>query len=64
MSTAALTAGRPRAATARKRELPLRLVAFFALATFCSAHYSVLVADASGVRVVGLVLACTAGGAA
>jgi transglutaminase-like putative cysteine protease len=60
-------AARPRRARARgapRRELPLRLVAFFALATFCAAHYSVLVADASGVRVVGLVLACTAGGAA
>jgi protein-glutamine gamma-glutamyltransferase len=64
VSTVALTAPRTRGATASKRELPLRLVAFFALATFCAAHYSVLVADASGVRVVALVLACTAGGAA
>jgi protein-glutamine gamma-glutamyltransferase len=69
VSTLAVTARRVPAApkretTARRRELPLRLVAFFALATFCAAHYSVLVADASGVRVVGLVLACTAGGAA
>jgi transglutaminase-like putative cysteine protease len=55
---------RVRPATAPRRELPLRLVAFFALGTFCAAHYSVLVADASGARVVGLVLACTAGGAA
>jgi transglutaminase-like putative cysteine protease len=64
VSGLALTTPRPRHATAPKRELPLRLVAFFALATFCAAHYSVLVADASGVRVVGLVLACAAGGAA
>src|SRR3954454_22774010 len=64
MSTVALTASVRRERAAPRRELPLRLVAFFALATFCAAHYSVLVADASGVRVVGLVLACTAGGAA
>jgi transglutaminase-like putative cysteine protease len=47
-----------------RRELPLRLAAFFALAVFCAAHYSVLVADASGVRVVGLALVAAAGGAA
>jgi protein-glutamine gamma-glutamyltransferase len=68
MSTVAMTAGRTRTprreAAAPRRELPLRLVAFFALGTFCAAHYSVLVSDANGVRVVGLVLACTAGGAA
>ena len=53
MSTAALThplrRPRPAAAGARsepspRRELVLRLVAFFALATFCAAHYAVLVA--------------------
>jgi transglutaminase-like putative cysteine protease len=49
---------------APRRELPLRLVAFFALGTFCAAHYSVLVSDANGFRVVGLVLAATAGAAA
>jgi transglutaminase-like putative cysteine protease len=58
---------RPRAAAAEadpRRELPLRLVAFFALAMFCVAHYSVLVRDTNGTRVVGLVLVATAGGAA
>jgi protein-glutamine gamma-glutamyltransferase len=45
-------------------ELPLRLVAFFALATFCAAHYSVLVVGTNGVRVVGLVVASVVGGAA
>jgi transglutaminase-like putative cysteine protease len=45
-------------------ELPLRLVAFFALATFCAAHYSVLVSDADGKRVVGLVAVATLGAAA
>jgi transglutaminase-like putative cysteine protease len=45
-------------------ELPLRLVAFFGLAVFCAAHYSVLVTDASGVRVVGLALIATGGGGA
>jgi transglutaminase-like putative cysteine protease len=75
MSTAAITAPiRPRrtaggAAAARsepspRRELLLRLVAFFALATFCAAHYAVLVTDTNGLRVVGLVLVATAGGAA
>jgi protein-glutamine gamma-glutamyltransferase len=47
----------------RAHELPLRAVAFFALAMFCAAHYSVLVADTNGKRVVGLVLVATAGGA-
>src|SRR5215212_10159281 len=47
-----------------RRELALRLVAFFALAMFCAAHYAVLVTDTNGARVVGLVLVATAGGAA
>ncbi|MEA2410631.1 MAG: protein-glutamine gamma-glutamyltransferase, partial [Thermoleophilaceae bacterium] len=71
MSTAAIArpAAARRPARARsepnpRRELPLRLVAFFALATFCAAHYAVLVVDSSGVRVVGLVLVATGGGAA
>jgi transglutaminase-like putative cysteine protease len=60
---------RPRLAAAappaqRRIELPLRLASFFALAIFCAAHYSVLVSDASGVRVVGLVAIVTAGGGA
>jgi protein-glutamine gamma-glutamyltransferase len=48
----------------RSHELPLRVVAFFALAMFCAAHYSVLVADTNGRRVFGLVAIATAGGAA
>jgi transglutaminase-like putative cysteine protease len=72
MSTAALThpmrRGLPAAAARSepdpRRELLLRLVAFFALATFCAAHYAVLVTNANGARVVGLVLVVTAGGAA
>jgi transglutaminase-like putative cysteine protease len=47
-----------------RRELLLRAVAFFALAMFCAAHYSVLVADTNGKRVLGLVLVATAGGTA
>ena len=43
-------------------ELPLRLAAFFALAAFCAAHYAVLVKDAPGGRVVGLVGIVTVGG--
>jgi transglutaminase-like putative cysteine protease len=56
----------PQAAEAEdpRRVLALRAVAFFALAMFCAAHYSVLVADTNGRRVVGLVLVATAGGAA
>jgi transglutaminase-like putative cysteine protease len=46
-----------------RHERSLRLVAFFALATFCAAHYSVLVENASGFRIVGLVAVATAGGA-
>jgi transglutaminase-like putative cysteine protease len=71
MSTATLTGRTPVRRSARassepdpRRELPLRLVAFFALATFCAAHYAVLVVDTNGTRVVALVLAATAGGAA
>ena len=45
-------------------ELALRLATFFALGIFCAAHYSVLVKDANGWRVVGLVAVATAGGAA
>lgn len=45
-------------------ELSLRLAAFFALAMFCTAHYSVLVADTNGRRVVALAVAVTLGGAA
>jgi transglutaminase-like putative cysteine protease len=74
VSTAALTTparrgpSTPTAAAARaepnpRRELLLRLVAFFALATFCVAHYAVLVTDTNGARVVGLVLVATAGAA-
>jgi transglutaminase-like putative cysteine protease len=47
-----------------RREMPLRLVAFFALAMFCAAHYSVLVADTNGRRVFGLVLLATCGAGA
>jgi transglutaminase-like putative cysteine protease len=47
-----------------RRELPLRAVAFFALAMFCAAHYSVLVVDTNGKRVLGVVLVATTGGAA
>ncbi len=43
-------------------ELALRLVSFFALAIFCSAHYSVLVSHASPRRVAGAVAAATLGG--
>jgi transglutaminase-like putative cysteine protease len=69
VSTVALPGpGRAAAAPAEaadpRRELPLRLVAFFALAMFCAAHYAVLVKDTNGARVVGLVLVATAGGAA
>ncbi|MEA2422148.1 MAG: hypothetical protein QOF55_1247, partial [Thermoleophilaceae bacterium] len=71
MSTVALRA-KPAAAPAAdaaaeprvRLELPLRLIAFFALAMFCAAHYSVLVVDTNGTRVLGLVLVATAGGAA
>jgi transglutaminase-like putative cysteine protease len=60
-----LTSIRPVASPAHPRlETPLRLASFFALAVFCAAHYSVLVTDANGVRVVGLVAVATAGGAA
>ena len=48
----------------RPPEVALRLTAFFALAMFCAAHYSVLVADANPRRIVALVLVATAGGAA
>jgi transglutaminase-like putative cysteine protease len=48
----------------RRLETALRLASFFALAVFCAAHYSVLVADASAKRVVALVAIATAGGAA
>jgi protein-glutamine gamma-glutamyltransferase len=68
VSTVALPLpGRPAADAALdhpRRELPLRAVAFFALAMFCAAHYSVLVADTNGRRVLGVVLVATAGGAA
>ena len=69
MSTLAPARGlvpiRPVASAAHARlETPLRLASFFALAVFCAAHYSVLVSDANGVRVAGLVAVATVGGAA
>jgi transglutaminase-like putative cysteine protease len=46
------------------RELPLRLIAFAALAVFCGAQYLGLVAGTSGTRMLGLVAVATLAGAA
>ncbi|MEA2457575.1 MAG: protein-glutamine gamma-glutamyltransferase [Thermoleophilaceae bacterium] len=61
-ATPTWTSRQPEAAAHTRLELPLRLVSFFALAVFCSAHYSVLVSHASPRRVVGAAAAATLGG--